>query len=136
MKKIIFNNNTDIEILDVTQIEDMLKITLIGEDLNTVIEKFRDESATCIMRYYSGTDLIRGYSGFTIFESMKFIPNAVINIDYLKPVNATESGFKEETADKCIVTMKKVSMIASVANQTAQNAANIDYIAMESGIEL
>ena len=38
--------------------------------------------------------------------------------------------------DRCIVTMKKVPMIVSVANQTAQNTANIDYMAMETGIEL
>ena len=56
--------------------------------------------------------------------------------DYATEDPETESGFKEETTDRCIVTMRKVSMLVSVAGQTAQNTANIDYLAMEAGIEL
>ena len=88
------------------------------------------------MRYYSGIDLIRGYAGYTKLQDVKFSPDVVTSTDYATEDPETESGFKEETTDRCIVTMRKVSMLVSVAGQTAQNTANIDYLAMEAGIEL
>lgn len=136
MNKIVFSDNTEIQISNIVQSSDILAITIATDDVNLVINKFREESATSIMRYYSGLDLIRGYSGFTILENVKFTPDVVTSINYAETDRYTESGFSEEKADQCIVTMRKKSMLANVANQTAQNTANIDYLAMETGIEL
>ena len=136
MNKIIFADNTEMQIANVTNSGDTLTVTVDTTDANSVITKFRSKAATSVMRYYSGIDLIRGYAGYTKMQDVRFEPDVVTNIDYATTDQTTESGFAEETADRCIVTMKKVYMIASVANQTAQNTANIDYLAMETGIEL
>ena len=136
MNKIVFSDNTEMQIADVTNGGDTLTITIATSDANSVISKFRNKTATSIMRYYSGIDLIRGYAGFTKMQDVRFEPDVVTSVNYAQTDQTTESGFAEETTDRCVVTMKKVSMVASVANQTAQNTANIDYIAMESGIEL
>lgn len=136
MNKIIFADNTEMQIADVTSGGDILTVTIDTSDANSVITKFRDKSATAVMRYYAGTDLIRGYAGYTKIQDVRFEPDVVTSTDYTTTDQTTESGFAEETADRCIVTMKKVSMLASVANQTAKNTANIDYIAMEAGVEL
>lgn len=136
MNKIVFSDNTEIPISNVTQSGDTLKIAVDTPDANAVIAKFRDKSATAVMRYYAGLDLIRGYAGYTKLQDMSFMPDALVDINYEIEDVATDSGFLEQTTDRCIVTMKKTSMLISVARQTAQNAANIDYMAMETGIEL
>ena len=136
MNKIVFSDNTEIQISNVTQSGDTLTITADTQDVNSVIEKFRNRSATSVMRYYSGIDLIRGYAGYTKLYEVSFTPDLVIDVDYATEDPVTESGFAELVTDRCVVTMKKVSMLASVAGQTAQNTANIDYLAMETGVEL
>lgn len=136
MNKIIFANQTEIEISGVTQSGDTLTVSINTDDANYVIEKFSDKSATSVMRYYAGIDLIRGYSGFTILENVKFTPDVVTHIDYETTDQYTESGFVEEKTDQCVVTMRKESILASVANQTAQNTTNIDYLATKAGVEL
>ena len=136
MNKIIFSDNTEIQISNITQSGDTLTIAIDTSDANYVIDKFRDKLATAVMRYYTDTDLIRGYAGYTKMHDVRFEPNVVTSVDYNTTDQTTESGFVEYTTDRCIVTMKKVSMLVSVAGQTAQNTANIDYLAMETGIEL
>ncbi|MCM1200216.1 MAG: hypothetical protein NC548_31435 [Lachnospiraceae bacterium] len=136
MKKIIFADNTEMEISNITQNGDTLTIMVDTSDAKSVIEKFREKSATSVMRFYAEMDLMRGYAGFTELEDVKFVPDVVTDVNYEITDNTTESGFVEHKTDRCVVTMKKVLMIASVANQTAQNTANIDYLAMETGIEL
>lgn len=136
MNKILFSDNTEMQIEKVTQSGDVLNISINTSDATSVIAKFRDKSATSVMRYYSGIDLIRGYAGFTMLQRVSFAPNVIINIDYETEDKETESGFLEQTADQCTVTMKKKPLIVSVAGQTAQNTANIDYLAMETGIVL
>ncbi len=136
MNKIVFSDNTEIQISNVTQSGDTLTITADTQDVNSVIEKFRNRSATSVMRYYSGIDLIRGYAGYTKLHEVSFTPDVVTDVDYATEDPVTESGFTELVTDRCVVTMKKVSMLASVAGQTAQNTANIDYLAMETGVEL
>lgn len=136
MNKIVFSDNTEIQISGVTQSGDTLAITIESSDVNSVIGKFRDITRTSVMRYYAGLDLIRGYAGFTKLHNAAFTPDVVTDINYTVEDPTTESGFAEETTDRCVVTMKKVPMIVSVANQTAQNTANLDYMAMEIGVEL
>lgn len=136
MNKIVFSDNTEIHISNVSQSGDTLTITIPTDDVNSIIDKFCDESSTSVMRYYAGLDLIRGYSGFTNFENVTFMPEVIVRIDYEQTDPYTGSGFKEEKENQCVVTIKKKSMLSNIANQTAQNTANIDYLAMEAGIEL
>lgn len=136
MNKIVFSNNTEIQISNVTQSGDTLTVTVDTPDVNSVIERFRNKQATSVMRYYAGADLIRGYAGYTKLLGASFTPDVVVDINYETEDATTESGFAEQVTDRCIVTMKKVSMLATVAGQTAQNTANIDYLAMETGVEL
>lgn len=136
MKKIIFADNTEIQISDISNSSDALSIVIDTSDINSVVNKFRSLNSTSVMRYYSGIDLIRGYAGYTKMREVKFEPDVVANVDYSETDQTTESGFVEETTDRCVVTMEKAPMIVSVANQMAQNTANIDYLAMEAGLEL
>lgn len=136
MNKIVFSDGSEMEIATASQSGNILTVEIDTDDANSVIQKFRDKSATAVMRYYSGIDLIRGYSGFTVLEFVKFLPEVLVNIDYEQTDEYTESGFRENRVDRCIVTMNKKSILSSVANQTAQNTANIDYLAMETGVEL
>lgn len=136
MGKIIFADNTEMEISDIAQYEDALDVTVDTSDVNAVIDKFRDANAVSVMRYYAGLDLIRGYAGYTKLQRVSFTPDVVVDVDYATTDPTTDSGFSEHTTDKCVVTMSKTSMLASVARQTAQNTANIDYLAMETGTEL
>lgn len=136
MNKIVFSDNTEIQITEATQAKDILSITIDTSNVNALSEKFRDKALTKVMRYYSGIDLIRGYSGYTNLKSISYTPGVTVSVDYSVEDPATESGFAEETVDRCVVTMERASMLASVAGQTAQNTANIDYLAMEAGLEL
>lgn len=136
MNKIVFSNNTEIQISNVIQSGDTLTVTVDTPDVNSVIEMFRSKSMTSVMRYYAGTDLIRGYAGYTKLQDVSFTPDVVVNINYETEDATTESGFAEQITDRCTVTMKKISMLATVAGQIAQNTANIDYLAMETGVEL
>lgn len=136
MNKIVFSDNTEIQITEATQATDILSITIDTSNVNALSEKFRDKALTKVMRYYSGIDLIRGYSGYTNLKSISYTPGVTVSVDYSVEDPATESGFAEETVDRCVVTMERASMLASVAGQTAQNTANIDYLAMEAGLEL
>lgn len=136
MNKMVFNDGSETEIATAGQFGNTLKVEIDTQDVNSVIAKFGNKEATSIMRYYSGIDLIRGYSGYTNLQNVVFTPNVTANVDYEVEDQTTTSGFAETIVDRCVVTMQKASMLASVANQTAQNTANIDYIAMETGVEL
>lgn len=136
MNRIVFSDNTEIQINEVSQAADALSITIDTSDINELSEKFQNKSLTKVMRYYSGIDLIRGYSGYTNLKNISYIPQVTVSVDYSTEDPTTESGFVEETVDRCIVVMARASMLASVAGQTAQNTANIDYLAMEAGLEL
>ncbi len=136
MNKIVFSDNSEIQIFGVSQSADTLLITIDTSDVNDLAQKFQNRSLTKVMRYYAGIDLIRGYSGYTNLKNISYTPAVTVSVDYATEDPTTESGFSEERADKCVVTMEKTSMLASVAGQTAQNTANIDYLAMEAGLEL
>lgn len=136
MNKIVFSDNSELQITETSQTANDLLITIDTSNVNELSEKFQDKTLTKVMRYYSGIDLIRGYSGYINLKNISFTPGVTVSVDYSIEDPSTESGFSEKKVDRCIVTMEKTSMLASVAGQTAQNTANIDYLAMEAGIEL
>lgn len=137
MNKIRFANDVEMEVSGVTQAGDTLKIETDTADVNAVIGSFRDNlAATSRMRYYVGTDLLRGYTGYTLLAGVEFTPDAVSGIDYETEDETTESGFAELKVDKVTVIMRRVDKVTQVAAAAEQLAANLDYVAMETGIEL
>ncbi|HJA65237.1 MAG TPA: hypothetical protein H9955_02900 [Candidatus Mediterraneibacter cottocaccae] len=108
MKKIIFSDNTDLEISNISETGNGLKIEIDSIDANSVIQKFYNNSAaTGVMRYYVGIDLLRGYSGYTEMASLQYVPHVATSVDYETTDDTTESGFAETYADKITVTMQK-----------------------------
>lgn len=137
MNKIRFANDTEMEVSGVTQAGDTLKIETETADMNAVVGSFRDNAAaTSRMRYYVGTDLLRGYTGYTLLAGVEFTPDVVSGIDYEMEDETTESGFAEIKVDKVTVIMRRVDKVTQVAAAAEQLAANLDYVAMETGIEL
>lgn len=137
MNKIRFANDTEMEVSGVTQAGDTLRIEVKTADVNAVIGSFRDNlAATSRMRYYVGTDLLRGYTGYTLLAGVEFFPDVVTGIDYETEDETTESGFAEIKEDKVTVIMRRVDKVTQVAAAAEQLAANLDYVAMETGIEL
>lgn len=137
MNKIRFANDTEMEVSGVTQAGDTLRIETNTADVNAVVASFRDNlAATSRMRYYVGTDLLRGYTGYTLLTGVEFTPDVVSGIDYETEDETTESGFAEVKVDEVTVIMRRVDKVTQVAAAAEQLAANLDFVAMETGIEL
>lgn len=137
MHKIRFANDKEMEVSGVTQAGDTLKIEIETADVNSVAASFRDNAAaTSRIKYYVGSDLLRGYAGYTKMVSIEFTPDVVTNVDYETEDATTESGFAEVKVDKVSVTMQRVDKVTRIAAAAEQLAANLDYVAMETGIEL
>lgn len=137
MNKIRFANDKEMEVSGVTQAGDTLRIETNTADVNAVVASFRDNlAATSRMRYYVGTDLLRGYTGYTLLTGVEFTPDVVSGIDYETEDETTESGFAEIKEDKVTVIMRRVDKVTQVVAAAEQLAANLDYVAMETGIEL
>lgn len=137
MNKIRFANDTEMEVSGATQAGNTLRIETNTADVNAVVASFRDNlAATSRMRYYVGTDLLRGYTGYTLLAGVEFTPDVVSGIDYEMEDETTESGFAEIKVDKVTVIMRRVDKVTQVAAAAEQLAANLDYVAMETGIEL
>ena len=100
MNKIRFANDTEMEVSGVTQAGDTLQIEVDTADVNAVIAKFRDNSAaTSVMRYYVGTDLLRGYAGYAKMTGIQYMPDVLRDINYAIVDPATASGFQETRVD-------------------------------------
>ena len=108
MNKIRFSDNTEIEVSGVTLAGDTLSSQIETSDLNTVRNAFKDKPlATNRMRYYVGTDLIRGYAGYTKLTGIEYQPDVVQEVDYSIEDDTTESGFVETVSDVVTVKMRK-----------------------------
>ena len=108
MKKIIFSDNTELEISNISETGSGLKMEIDSSDANSIIQKFNDNSAaTGVMRYYVGIDLMKGYSGYTEMKNLQYIPHVTTSVDYETTDDTTESGFAETYTDKITVTMQK-----------------------------
>lgn len=121
MYKLRFADGTEMEISNITQNNDnTLVIEAENHDVNSTIQMFEENSEkTSVMRYYVGTDLIRGYAGFTVMQDLQYIPKVVSNIDYSETDPTTPSGFVESYVNKIIVTMKKPDVLAAIQDDIA-----------------
>lgn len=135
MKKIIFSDNTELEISNISDAGSDLKIEIESSDVNSIILKFhKNSAATEVMRFYVGIDLMKGYAGYTEMTNLQYVPHVTTSVDYETTDNTTESGFAETYADKTIVTMRKpaestqedVSSLESRVTQVEQNIQSIN----------
>lgn len=134
MNKIRFSDNTEIEVSGVSQAGETLSIQIETSDLNTVRAAFKDKpGATRRIRYYVGSDLLRGYAGYTRLAKIEYQPDVIKDIDYSVEDDTTESGFKETVVDMVTVKMQKASENASAAvsaldTRVANVEADVQFI--------
>ena len=136
MKKIRLVDQTEIEIYNITQSGDTLQIDILNGDASTLEETFKDSDNLAVIKYYVDTYLMCAYAKFDQLQSYTKRMNQVLSVDYTTPDESTESGFEEVKADVLTITLSKLPEIVVVADQTEQNRADIDYIAMETGVNV
>lgn len=135
MNKIRFANDIEMEVYGVTQSGDTLHIEVDTADVNSVISKFRANSAaTSVMRYYVGTDLLRGYAGYTKLAGIQYVPDVLRDINYAIVDPATASGFQETRVDTVTVTMQKTQEgIDAITAQLANHENEISVLKTDMG---
>lgn len=136
MKKIRLVDQTEIEIYNITQSGDTLQIDILNGDATALEETFKDADNLSVIQYYIEEDLMIAYARFDQLQSYTKRMGQVIAVDYTIEDETTDSGFAETKADVLTVTLAKLPKIVDVANQTDQNTADIDYIAMETGVNV
>lgn len=136
MKKIRLVDQTEIEIYNITQSGDTLQIDILNGDATALEETFKDADNLSVIQYYIEEDLMTAYARFDQLQSYTKRMGQVLAVDYTIEDETTDSGFAETKADVLTVTLEKLPKIVDVANQTDQNTADIDYIAMETGVNV
>ena len=136
MKKIRLVDQTEIEIYNITQSGDTLQIDILNGDATALEEIFKDADNLSVIQYYVGEDLMIAYARFDQLQSYAKKMNQVLAVDYTIEDETTDSGFAETKADVLTITLAKLPKIVAVASQTDQNTADIDYIAMETGVNV
>lgn len=136
MKKIRFNDLSELEIYDITESGDILTIDILNAAAGDMETLFSARDNLSAIQYFVGTDLISGYAGYTELREYGKKMGQTISTDYSTPDAATQSGFAETVADILTVTLTRPSEVRAIASRAAQNRADIDYIAMETGVEV
>ena len=136
MKKIRLVDQTEIEIYNITQSGDTLQIDILNGDATALEETFKDADNLSVIRYYIEEDLMIAYARFDQLQSYTKRMGQVLAVDYTIEDETTDSGFAETKADVLTVTLAKLPKIESVEDQTEQCRADIDYIAMETGVNV
>lgn len=140
MNKIRFANDTEMEVSGVTQAGDNLHISIETSGMDAVIAKFKDTSATAVMRYYVGADLLRGYAGYTVLGGITYTPGVLKDVDYNVVDPTTASGFAETKVDVCTVQLIKASVVPeTIVEKVASHDVDIhvlksDMAALETTI--
>lgn len=136
MKKIRLVDQTEIEIYNITQSGDTLQIDILNGDATALEETFKDADNLSVIQYYVEEDLMIAYARFDQLQSYVKRMSQVLAVDYTIEDETTDSGFAETKADVLTVTLAKLPKIESVEDQTEQCRADIDYIAMETGVNV
>ena len=136
MKKIRLVDQTEIEIYNITQSGDTLQIDILNGDATALEETFKDADNLSVIQYYVGEELMIAYARFDQLQSYTKRMGQVLAVDYTIEDETTDSGFAETKADVLTVTLAKLPKIESVEDQTEQCRADIDYIAMETGVNV
>lgn len=136
MKKIRLVDQTEIEIYNITQSGDTLQIDILNGDATALEETFKDADNLSVIQYYVEEDLMIAYARFDQLQSYTKRMGQVLAVDYTIEDETTDSGFAETKADVLTVTLAKLPKIESMEDQTKQCRADIDYIAMETGVNV
>lgn len=136
MKKIRLLDQTELEVYNISDAGNTLSIDMLNVDSSAMEAVFSNSDNLSIIQYFVGSDLIKGYAGYTGLQRYQKNMGQTISIDYATPDSATESGFAEETADIFTVILIKPEKIEAVEALAEQNRADLDYIAMETGVEV
>lgn len=136
MKKIRFVDQTEIEIYNIVQSGETLRIDILNGDATALEGVFKDADNLAVIQYYVDADMMVAYARFNQLQSYTKRMNQVLAVDYTIENETTGSGFAETKADVFTVTLTKLPKIEVVEDQTAQNRADIDYIAMETGVNV
>ena len=136
MKKIRLVDQTEIEIYNITQSGDTLQIDILNGDATALEETFKDADNLSVIQYYVEEDMMIAYARFDQLQSYTKRMGQVLAVDYTVEDETTDSGFAETKADVLTVTLAKLPKIESVEDQTEQCRADIDYIAMETGVNV
>lgn len=137
MKKIRLVDQTEIEVYNITQSGDTLQIDILNGDATALEETFRDSDNLAVIQYYVDADMMCAYAKFDQLQSYTKRMSQVLDVDYTTPPDeSSDSGFAETKADVLTVTLAKLPKIVAVADLTEQNRADIDYIAMETGVNV
>lgn len=136
MKKIRLVDQTEIEIYNITQSGDTLQIDILNGDATALEETFKDADNLSVIQYYVEEDLMIAYARFDQLQSYTKRMGQVLAVDYTIEDETTDSGFAETKADVLTVTLAKLPKIESVEDETEQCRADIDYIAMETGVNV
>lgn len=136
MKKIRLVDQTEYEVYNIACVDNAFTIEMLNADSNAMEAAFSAPDNLAVIRYYVGTELIKGYAGYTVLQQYSKKKNQIISTDYNTPETSTSSGFAEKAADMLALILVKPEEIEVVSAQTEQNRADIDYIAMETGVEV
>lgn len=127
MKKIRFVDGTETEIYDISDSGKVLSIQILNGDSNEMETKFSDKENLSTIKYFVGTDLIKGYARYTNLTHYIKEKNKVISIDYETPDSETDSGFAEEKAD--VLTMyiarEENASLDALAAKVTKNTSDI-----------
>ncbi len=150
MTKIRLVDGTEYEIYNKSDTETSLTIRILNADSTAMQTALTNKTNMAVIQYYVGTDLIKAYAGFVNLQWHRTLMDQTISIDYSAVDSTTASGFAETKANIFEAYITKTSAITTVSDKTnsnteqitdvsqtlAQTVADIDYIAMETGVTL
>lgn len=150
MKKIRLVDGTEYEIYDKSDTDASLTIRILNTDSTAMQTALTNKTNMAVIQYYVGTELTKAYADFVNLQWHRTLMNQTISIDYSTKDPTTASGFAETKANIFEAYITKTAAITTVATQTsanteqiadvaqtvAQTVADLDYIAMETGVTL
>ncbi len=150
MTKIRLVDGTEYEIYNKSDTDTSLTIRILNADSTAMQTALTNKTNMAVIQYYVGTELIKAYADFVNLQGYRVYMNQTISIDYNTLDKTTASGFAETKANIFEAYITKTAAITTVATQTSANTeqiidvaqtvaktkADIDYIAMETGVSL
>lgn len=130
MKKIRLANGLEMEVYHIAEADNVLSIEMLNADTTELQEIFSVPTNLTTIQYIVGTEILKGYAGFTTLLGIDSAANQLISIDYSTPDPDTPSGFKEDRETIVTVSLKKPTTIEEIGKQTAENTADIEYLFM------
>ena len=106
-KKIRLYDLTELEIENITQAGDSLRIEFKGMSLDDLIATFKVQENLQMIQYYVNTTMMTAYAGFIIYESAEEIANGIVTINQDVLNESTPSGFEETYEDLQKIVIRK-----------------------------